>query len=59
MQVQMILSPAAAEAVCGLIHEYLAQGGKGHDDDALAEALTVIGSADRILIADPETGESG
>lgn len=54
MQVEMILSPAAANAICGLIHEYLAQGGTGHDAAALEEALTVIGSADRILIADPE-----
>jgi len=51
MQTEMTVSPAAAHAVLELIHEYLAQGGTGHDDAALLEMQAALMEADRIVIA--------
>jgi len=51
MQTEITVSPAAAHAVLALIHEYLAQGGTGHDADALCEMQTALMEADRIVIS--------
>jgi hypothetical protein len=36
------ISPDEAQALCGLIFEYLTQGGVGFDDEALARVLEKI-----------------
>jgi hypothetical protein len=36
------ISPDEAQALCGLITEYLTQGGTGFDDESLAHVLETI-----------------
>lgn len=50
MQTEITISAAAVNATLALIHEYLAEGGAGHDTDALCEMQAALMDADRIVI---------
>lgn len=57
MHTEIEISSVVAVAAIRLIDEYLTQGGTGHNEELLLQALHALSDADRIVISTTQEGE--